>query len=101
MTTDQPAPVSTSAAVAPAGPVPMTTASPSVGSGTPADLLVGVAARLYVSVEADHAPAFEVGVPAVFRCAVRTFARVRVEDGAKLALRGEPSVLLVAADVAE
>jgi len=50
--TDQPAPVSTSAAVAPAGPDPMITASQSrVESCTAADFFVGVAARLTVTGE--------------------------------------------------
>src|SRR6188472_4292821 len=98
MITDQPAPVSTSAAVAPAGPVPTITASQ---SGTPAHLVVGVAARLTVTGELDGAPPCEVAIAAVLGRPVRALARVRVEQGAQLALCAQPAVLLVAVDLGE
>src|SRR6185437_8519463 len=76
-TTDQPAAVSTSAAVAPAGPLPMTTASHSwAGSVTAAHLFVGPAARLHVAGEVDRDPPGGAGVAAVLGCAVRAFAGV-------------------------
>src|SRR5450432_2170915 len=102
MITDQPASVSTSAAVAPAGPVPMTTASQSwAGSVTAAHLFVGPAAGLHVSGEFDRDPTRTIGVAAVLGRAVRAFARVRVEELAKLGVGAQPAVLLVAVDVEE
>src|SRR5438309_2118153 len=77
--TDQPAPVSTSAAVAPAGPVPTTTASQSRGSGTPGHLVVGVAARLHVTFETDGAPTRAVAIAAVLGHAERRSAGMRIE----------------------
>src|SRR5438552_3854 len=99
--TDQPALVSTSAAVAPAGPVPTTTASQSRGSGTPAHLVVGVAARLHVAFETDGAPTRAVAIAAVLGRAVRALARMDVQHTAKLALRVQAPILLVAVDLAE
>src|SRR5271154_1435973 len=101
MTTDQPALVSTSAAVAPAGPVPTITASQSRGSGTPADLVVGVAARLHVAFPANRTPAREIAVAAVLGRAVRAFARVAVEQIVQLRLFVQAAILLVAVDRAE
>ena len=103
MITDQPASVSTSAAVAPAGPVPMTTASQSrVGSVTAAHLFVGVAAGLHVAGELDRDPARAVGVAAVLGRAVRAFARVRRRRAARNSRVGvQATVLLVAVDVEE
>src|SRR5262245_29496708 len=98
MITDQPAPVSTSAAVAPAGPVPTITAS---HSGTTGHLGVGVAARLRVSVELDRAPTRESAVAAVFRSAVRAFARMLVEECAQLALRRQTRILFLAGHLAK
>src|SRR5689334_11376115 len=98
MITDQPAPVRTSAAVAPAGPVPTMTASQ---SGTAAHLVVGVAARLTVAGELDGIPSREGGVAAVFGRPVRAFAGVRVEERAELALRAESPILLGGVDLGE
>src|SRR5258708_17740375 len=102
MITDQPAPVSTSAAVAPAGPVPTMTASQSgTGSGTTADFLVGVTARLGVAGKLDRVPAAEVAITAVLGRTVCTFARVLVQELTQLVVRGEPAVLLAAVDGGE
>ena len=101
MITDQPALVSTSAAVAPAGPVPITTASQSRDSGTPAHLVVGVPTRLHVAVRADDAPARELGIAAVLGRAVRAFARVVVQHRAEFVPRAQPPVLFVGVDRAE
>src|SRR3954453_22305823 len=102
MITAQPAPVSTSAAVAPAGPVPMMTASQSrVESVTTADLVVGVAARLGVARELARVPACERAVAAVLGRAVRAFARMFVQDATQLALRVEPAVLFATVEIGE
>src|SRR5258706_6854166 len=99
MITDQPALVSTSAAVAPAGPVPTTTASQSRGSGTAAHFVVGVAARLHVALPSDGMPARKIAIAAVFGCAVRAFTRVDVQHASQLALREQATILLVAVDL--
>src|SRR4051794_36864883 len=93
MMTDQPALVSTSAAVAPAGPVPMPTASQSRPSVTPAPLVAVVAARLHVPFPADRLPAREIAVAAVLGCPVRAFARVLVQHGPELGLRAQATFL--------
>src|SRR4051812_47448577 len=93
MMTDQPAPVSTSAAVAPAGPLPITTASQSRGSVTPAHLVVGVAAGLHVAFPADRLPAREIRIAAVLRRTVRTFACVLVQHRSQFRLRVQATVL--------
>src|SRR5437899_12782715 len=100
MITDQPALVSTSAAVAPAGPVPMMTASQSCGSVTSADLVVGVAARLYVAVPTNDLPTGEITIAAVLGRAVRAFARVRVQRVAQLSHAAQSSVFVVAVEPA-
>src|SRR4051794_14137445 len=92
MMTDHPAAVSTSAAVAPAGPVPTITASHS-GTG---DLLVGVPPRLDVAGEADGTPHRAAGVAPVLRCAVEALARVLVEQVAEGRVGREAAVLLLA-----
>src|SRR4029078_1446685 len=102
MITDHPALVSTSAAVAPAGPVPMMTASQSgVESGTPADFVVRVTARLGVAGALDRTPARGFWVAAILGWAVGAFARVLVHNVAQLAFGGEPAVLLHAVDIGE
>src|SRR4051812_30766146 len=102
MITDQPAPVRTSAAVAPAGPVPMMTASQSgVDSGTPADFVVRVTTRLGVAGKLDRLPAREITVAAVLGRPVGPFARVLVHDVAQLACRVEAAVLLRSVDIGE
>src|SRR5262245_44197806 len=98
MMTDQPALVSTSAAVAPAGPVPTITAFASVTTG---HLFVGEAAWLRVAAELNRAPTREIAVAAVFRRAVRAFARVLIEQVTEFALRAETLQLLGRIDVAE
>src|SRR6516162_700594 len=98
MITVQPALVSTSAAVAPAGPVPTITALASV---TAAHFVVGEAAGLGITAEFDGAPAHKIAIAAVLGRAVRAFARVLVEKIAELSLRAEPLELLGLVDVAE
>src|SRR5262249_35726606 len=92
--TDQPAAVRTSAAVAPPGPLPMTTASQS-RSVTAGDLFIGVPARLHVAPEADPVPPPLVTVAAVLGCPVRAFARVPVQQLLELGHGVEARVLLV------
>src|SRR4051812_35545352 len=101
MMTDQPAPVSTSAAVAPAGPLPITTASQSRGSVTPAHLVVGVAARLHVAFPTNRLPAREIVIAAVLRRTVRTFARVLVQHCSQVGLRVQATVLFERVDRGE
>src|SRR6266508_3481794 len=100
MITDQPAAVSTSAAVAPAGPDPTMTASQSE-SGTPRDLFVRVTAGLHVTRELDRLPPGEVAVPPVLGRAVRALARVLVEELFELRLRVESRVLLLGRELRE
>src|SRR6478752_7695655 len=75
MITDHPAAVSTSATVAPPGPVPTITASQS-RSVTVCHLVVGPAAWLGVAGEADGCPSLAVPVAAVDRVAVDRLAGV-------------------------
>src|SRR4051794_12039884 len=98
MTTDQPAPVSTSAAVAPAGPVPTMTAS---RLGTPAHFVVGVAAGLRVAGKLDHAPPVERAVAAVLGWPVCALAGVDVQDASQFGLRAQSSVLFGRVHIAE
>src|SRR6266536_431644 len=98
--TDQPAAVSTSAAVAPPGPLPTTTASQS-RSVTTADLLVRVAAWLHVTREPDRLPAGEAAVAAVLGRAVRALTRVPVQQLLELGSGVEPLVLLLCGECGE
>src|SRR5215210_5011322 len=98
--TDHPAAVSTSAAVAPPGPLPTITASQS-RSVTPGHFLVGVTARLHVTREPDRPPAGEVAVAAVLGCAVRALARVLVQQLLERRRGIEPGVLLLGRQLGE
>src|SRR4051812_14981769 len=75
MITDHPAAVSTSATVAPAGPVPTITASQS-RSATVRHLVVGPPAGLDVTGEPDGGPSLAVPVAAVDRVPVQRLAGV-------------------------
>src|SRR3981189_79520 len=92
--TDHPAAVSTSAAVAPPGPLPTMTASQSY-SLTTADFLVGVAPGLHVAREPDRSPARAVAVAAVLGRAVRALARMRVQQLLELGGVVETGVLFL------
>src|SRR3954453_8072268 len=94
MHTDRPASVSTSAAVAPPGPEPITTTS---NSGT-GDLRVAPTARLHVAGVSDHAPAGEIAVASVLRRAVRRFARVLEQEVLQLGLPIESKVVAERSD---
>src|SRR3954471_18827888 len=96
MSTDQPAAVSTSAAVAPAGPVPMTSASHSRSALlTAGDLLVGVAARLHVAGEPDRGPAAQLAVAQVLGRGIRALDDVLVEQTTEVLEAVEAGVLLL------
>src|ERR1700710_527034 len=89
--TERPASVSTSAAVAPPGPDPMTTTS---NSGT-RDLRVRPSAGLHVARVSDHAPPRELVVAAVLGCAVRRLARVLEEQVLQFRVRVKIEVVEV------
>src|SRR3954454_6435820 len=94
MITAPPAAVSTSATVAPAGPVPTITASQS-RSATVRHLLVGPPAGLDVTGETDGGPSLAAPVAAVDRVPVQRLAGVLEHLVAeRLVARVEPALLL-------
>src|SRR5262245_17202524 len=101
MTTDHPAEVRTSAAVAPPGPVPTMTASHSGVLLTTTHFGVGVAARLAVAGELDRSPARSVAIPAVLRRTVRPLARMLVEQRAELVVFAQARGLRTDVEIAE